>query len=88
MTNEELKLLTDLRWALGDNGKRMQPELVEYAKAMRDVLQGIADACAEVSDLTPQAYRDKVLRLGARARVLLGPNVGIEPPERSARMTG
>ena len=27
-----LNLLVDLRFALGDNGKRMQPELVEYAK--------------------------------------------------------
>lgn len=27
-----LRLISDIRFALGDNGKRMQPELVEYAK--------------------------------------------------------
>lgn len=30
-----LRLLTDLRFALGDNGRRMQPELVEYAKELK-----------------------------------------------------
>lgn len=31
----ELRLLTDLRWAMGDFGKRMQPELVEYAHELK-----------------------------------------------------
>lgn len=30
-----LKLVCDIRFAVGDNGKRMQPELVEYLKQMR-----------------------------------------------------
>ena len=30
-----LRLVADLRWALGDDGGRMQPELLEYAKQMR-----------------------------------------------------
>lgn len=30
-----LRLVCDLRWALGDRGLRMQPELVEYAREMR-----------------------------------------------------
>lgn len=29
-----LKLVCDLRWAMGDKGRRMQPELVEYAKVL------------------------------------------------------
>jgi hypothetical protein len=29
-----LSFLADLRIALGDNGKRMQPELIEYAKEL------------------------------------------------------
>ncbi len=30
-----LRLLCDIRFAVGDNGKRMQPELIEYLKQMR-----------------------------------------------------
>lgn len=41
------------------------------AKRMRELLLELADACAAVNDLTPQAYRDKMLTLGARARVAL-----------------
>ena len=29
-----LRLLADIRWALGDKGVRMQPELVEYARQL------------------------------------------------------
>jgi hypothetical protein len=29
-----LKLVADIRFALGDNGKRMQPELIEYCKEL------------------------------------------------------
>ena len=29
---EQIMVLTQLRFALGDNGKRMFPELIEYAK--------------------------------------------------------
>ena len=36
MTDQELKVLTDIRWALGDNGKRMQSELVEYARQIKN----------------------------------------------------
>lgn len=43
ITSDELKLITDLRWALGDNGKRMQPELVEYAREIK----ARADAAAQ-----------------------------------------
>lgn len=43
MTTEEqqpseaslLRLVCDIRFAVGDNGKRMQPELIEYLKQMR-----------------------------------------------------
>lgn len=37
-----LRLLTDIRFALGDDGKRMQDEFVEYCKALkaeRDMLR-------------------------------------------------
>lgn len=34
--NRLLKFLTDIRFALGDNGKRMQDELVEYCKEIRE----------------------------------------------------
>lgn len=30
-----LRLVCDLRWALGDRGGRMQPELLEFARQMR-----------------------------------------------------
>lgn len=30
-----LLLVCDLRWALGDRGGRMQPELIEFARQMR-----------------------------------------------------
>lgn len=30
-----LRLVCDIRFAVGDNGKRMQPELVEYMKALK-----------------------------------------------------
>lgn len=30
--NSLVRLVTDLRWALGDEGKRMQPEFLEHAK--------------------------------------------------------
>jgi hypothetical protein len=40
-----LRLLCDLRFALGDNGKRMQPELVEYAKELKRKAD-IADSSA------------------------------------------
>jgi hypothetical protein len=29
-----IKLVADIRFALGDNGKRMQPELIEYCKEL------------------------------------------------------
>ena len=29
-----LRLVADLRWALGDDGARMQPDLLEYARQM------------------------------------------------------
>ncbi len=38
MTDDNIQLLVllaDLRIALGDNGKRMQPELVEYARELK-----------------------------------------------------
>ncbi len=35
MTDQDLKVLTDIRWALGDNGKRMQAELVQYAAQLK-----------------------------------------------------
>lgn len=35
MDDRLLKLLVDLRFALGDNGQRMQDELVEYAKLIK-----------------------------------------------------
>lgn len=30
-----LRLVCDLRWALGDRGGRMQPELLEFARQLR-----------------------------------------------------
>ncbi len=33
MQNTELDCLARIRHAIGDNGKRMQPELVEYIRA-------------------------------------------------------
>lgn len=40
-----LRLVVDLRYALGDDGRRMQPELVEYAKQIRtDLAAARADA--------------------------------------------
>jgi hypothetical protein len=30
-----LRLVADVRAAIGDGGKRMQPELIEYCKAMK-----------------------------------------------------
>lgn len=30
-----LRLVTDIRFALGDDGKRMQPELIEWCKELR-----------------------------------------------------
>jgi len=41
-----IQLLTDIRFALGDDGKRMQDELVEYCKevkAERDRLRGFVN---------------------------------------------
>lgn len=35
MTTSELRLVCDLRFALGDDGKRMQDELVQYAKDLK-----------------------------------------------------
>ena len=32
--NSAIKLVTDMRFALGDNGKRMQPELIEYCRQL------------------------------------------------------
>jgi hypothetical protein len=71
---------TNLRFSCGEDAR---PLLVEQwnlrtdrlEREMSSVLRDLAEACAEVSDLTPQAYRDRVLRLGARARVLLTPNL-------------
>lgn len=54
-----LALLADIRMACGDNGKRMQPELVEFIgamKAQRDQLR------AEVERLRPNAERYEWLR--------------------------
>lgn len=34
-TDPLLKLVADLRWALGDNGLRMQPDLVQYASRIK-----------------------------------------------------
>ena len=33
--NAALRLVADVRFALGDNGKRMQPELIEWANGLR-----------------------------------------------------
>ena len=54
-----IALLADIRKACGDNGKRMQPELVEFIgamKAQRDQLR------AEVERLRPNAERYEWLR--------------------------
>lgn len=59
---------------LADSEGTRAVEYLRRARKAEAVLHDLADACAEVNDLTPQAYRDKVLTLGARARVLLGPN--------------
>lgn len=48
--------------------------LADRTEKAEALLRELVEACTEVCDLTPQAYRAKVLTLGARARVLLGPN--------------
>lgn len=34
--NTLLKLVVDIRWACGDEGKRMQPELIEYIRELKE----------------------------------------------------
>lgn len=41
-----MRLVADLRFALGDNGKRMFPELIEYAKT----LAAGVEACAVIAE--------------------------------------
>lgn len=43
-----LRLVADLRFALGDNGKRMQPELIEYAKGIVSELATLRRRVAEL----------------------------------------
>lgn len=57
-------------------------------EALRSIARELADTCAEVSDITPQAYRDRVQRLGARARVLLGPNAVLSGPRHEQTRSG
>jgi hypothetical protein len=52
--------MTDLRWALGDNGKRMQPELVEYARQIKkdaDEAVGLREALRELVALEDMRLR-------------------------------
>jgi len=45
-----LALLADIRVACGDNGRRMQDELVQYIAGLHDTLSVIADPRAKLPD--------------------------------------
>ena len=53
---ELLKLVCALRFAIGDNGQRMQPELVEFAKAMR----ADAERYQALRDVNNQIHEDDI----------------------------
>lgn len=55
-----LALLIDLRFALGDNGLRMQDELVEFARQMRDEHLAALAAC-EAKDAALAAVQQGVI---------------------------
>jgi len=46
-----LRLVTDVRFALGDDGKRMQDELIEYARALRADAERMRGACQNARDI-------------------------------------
>jgi hypothetical protein len=48
---------------------RLRARVLEHEEA-RAILRELAEVCAEVCDLTQQAYRDKIQWLGARSRAL------------------
>ena len=78
MTDQELKVLTDIRWALGDNGKRMQSELVEYARQIKKDADEVFRLRERVRDLEADKLdpngQDPIPLGQPRNKRLLGPN--------------
>lgn len=53
-----MRLLVDLRFALGDDGKRMQDELIEFAKDMRSRLAELEAQRVALSDEQKTSLRE------------------------------
>lgn len=76
-----LRLVADVRAAIGDNGKRMQPELIEYCKAMKrdaDEITQTREALRRVHRWCLTAY-DAGVAAGVR-RWIEGGMIGKLPP--------
>ena len=66
-----LGLVADVRFALGDNGKRMQPELIEWATGLRrdaERYQWLRDAYNRPSD---EVDEDGAFVVGGIARIMV-----------------
>lgn len=51
-----LNLLADIRAAVGDDGKRMQEELVQFLRELKEERDALQPAAAPVDDQEPAAY--------------------------------
>lgn len=62
-----LALVADVRLAIGDDGKRMQPELIEHLRQLREAAElacGLLWMIDDRSDKVREAYRALVAALG------------------------
>ena len=53
-----LDLVSRIRFALGDNGKRMQPELIEWCKTLADAPERFAKLCEIAGEEAADMYGD------------------------------
>jgi len=85
VTDQELKVLTDIRWALGDNGKRMQSELVEYARQIKKDADEVFRLRERVRDLEADKLDPNgqdPIPLGKPRKTRLGPNAELTGQQR------
>jgi hypothetical protein len=85
VTDQELKVLTDIRWALGDNGKRMQSELVEYARQIKKDADEVFRLRERVRDLEAgklDPNGQDPIPLGKPRKTRLGPNIEFSGTQR------
>lgn len=71
-----LRLAVDLRWALGDKGRRMQDDLVRYAGELRADAERYRWLRARQEPSSAEADEDAEFRHGSISRIFVGTGLG------------